>query len=106
MPEPKIVSPAIANAVQLLLDSTGLKFDDLLHLYRESKRCDIPRRWLSMNEAMAFAKVSRWTLMRWAVAGKIKIVKLAAAKSGKVLIDRDSLEKFLDSCNETLLKGE
>lgn len=52
---------------------------------------------LTNREAALKFKVSRWTLRRWRLAGKISSAKLSRSKSGKVLLDGDSIQRYLDS---------
>ena len=52
---------------------------------------------LTNQEAVLKFNVSRWTLRRWRLAGKISSAKLSRSKSGKVLLDGDSIQRYLDS---------
>ena len=52
---------------------------------------------LTMAEACAKAKVSRWTMARWIKNGDIRAVKLGKAKSSPVRIYAASLYAFLAS---------
>ena len=52
---------------------------------------------LTNQEASLKFKVSRWTLRRWRLAGKIASAKLSQSKSGKVLLDGDSIQRYLDT---------
>ena len=57
-----------------------------------------PRRWMSVDTAEKYTGCGRWTLSRAIKAGKIKCSKLSAARSGKVLIERASLDAWLERC--------
>ena len=52
---------------------------------------------LTVEEATRKFKVSRWTLRRWRLDGKISSAKLSPSKSGKVLLDGDSIQAYLNS---------
>lgn len=52
---------------------------------------------LTMAEACAKAKVSRWTISRWIRNGYIRAVKLGKAKSSPVRIIEGSLLAYLTS---------
>lgn len=52
---------------------------------------------LTVVEASRKFKVSRWTLRRWRLENKIAGAKLSPSKSGKVLLDGDSIQAYLDS---------
>ena len=52
---------------------------------------------LTMAEACAKAKVSRWTMARWIKNGDIRALKLGKAKSSPVRINKGSLLAYLAS---------
>lgn len=56
------------------------------------------RRWLDVASAEKYSGCGRWTLARAAKAGKIKCSKLSSARSGKVLIERASIDSWLERC--------
>jgi excisionase family DNA binding protein len=51
-------------------------------------------RLLTINEACAYASVSRSTIYEWAKAGKIRLAKFGNALTR---VDRQSLEAFIDA---------
>ena len=53
--------------------------------------------WMSRQEAASYAGVSTDTIDNWRKAGKIKYSKLADERPGRVMIDRNSLRRFLSS---------
>ena len=53
--------------------------------------------WMSRQEAASYAGVSTDTIDNWRKAGKIKYSKLADERPGRVMIDRNSLRRFLTS---------
>jgi len=59
-----------------------------------------PARCFTVKEAEGYSGVSRYTLARAAKAGKLQVYKLSNAKSGKVLIEKASLDLWLDSCRQ------
>lgn len=75
-----LLQPYHINLTQLLDDNGGER---------------IRKKFLSVKEASEIYSVSRHTLFRWAKAGKIKTVKCSPGKSGKVLLNVASIEKFM-----------
>ena len=53
--------------------------------------------WMSRQEASSYAGVSTDTIDNWLKAGKVKYSKLADGRPGRVMIDRNSLRRFLSS---------
>ena len=53
--------------------------------------------WMSRQDAAQYACVSTDTIDNWCAAGYIDKAKVGAGRPGSVLIDRNSLEKFLRS---------
>lgn len=51
------------------------------------------QRWLTLEEAMAYARASRNTLRRWIDAGHI----YAFRRTGKLIVDRDSIDTWYSS---------
>jgi excisionase family DNA binding protein len=80
------------NAVNAMLAPYGVDMDRLTN-----PNCpkDDGKRYLSIGEAMEYCSVSRWTLSRAIKAGNLSALKLSNAKSGKILIDRSDLDKWL-----------
>ena len=60
---------------------------------------------LTMKEACAAAKVSRWTMHRWIKKGLIRALKIGKSKSGGIRIYAESLHRFLGTL-EIVQKGE
>ena len=53
--------------------------------------------WMSRQEAASYAGVSTDTIDNWRKAGKIKYAKFVDTRPGRVMIDRNSLRRFLNS---------
>lgn len=53
--------------------------------------------WMTRADAAKYAKCSTDTIDNWIAKGYLVHSKLGAGKPGSVLIERDSLEKFLRS---------
>ena len=70
---------------QILLDAAG------------AEQQDTDEQFLTMAEACAIAKVSRWTMSRWIKNGFIHASKLGNAKTSRVRIYTASLYAFLAS---------
>lgn len=96
-----VVSPGTAHAVKLLLAAEGVDFDAIMSVYRKSLDQEPGNeniRWLTLEEAMSFARVSRATISRWSHGGQLKTLKLSPeARCGKVLVSNASLEALLAS---------
>ena len=52
--------------------------------------------WLTVKEACQLAKVSRWTIRRWIVAGSVRAIKLGKARTSRVRIDVASLRAHME----------
>ena len=63
----------------------------------DAEQQDTDEQFLTIAEACALAKVSRWTMARWIKNGDIRAVKLGKAKSSPVRIYAASLYAFLAS---------
>ena len=85
--------------VDTILQPYHLSVKDLLNDKKEERETG-RKRFLSVKEAQEIYSVSRHTLFRWAKAGMIKSVKCSPAKSGKVLLEINSLEKFMQEHSE------
>lgn len=85
VPEP------IAAAVDAMLKPYGI---NVASLTTPKPEPDEPR-YLTISAAEKYCGLSRWTLSRAFTAGKLPQIKLSAARSGKLLIDRLDLDKFL-----------
>ena len=51
------------------------------------------QRWLTLEEAVAYAKASKNTLRRWIDAGHI----YAFRRTGKLIVDRESIDTWYSS---------
>lgn len=97
----KKIPTAIRNAASAMLEPFGVDLNDLLsHSYQVCQIQD-SRNFLELSTVAKDYGIGRWTIGRWIKKGFIKASKLSSAKSGKVLVDRKSLETFLASrlCN-------
>lgn len=92
----------IKDAVDGLISPFGYSFADLL-AQNNNNHSISEKKWITIVEAEEFSSLSRWTLGRLAKAGKIRQSKLGDSKSAKVLIDKLSLDKFLESKVESPL---
>ncbi|NLE05144.1 MAG: helix-turn-helix domain-containing protein [Crenarchaeota archaeon] len=94
------ISRNVIRSVSVLLEPYQIDFVKLLALQRKDtdrQENGVKMQWMSLPEAMAYAKVSRWTIRRWIDSGKIKGTKLSDSRCGKVLVCFKSLEAFLES---------
>ena len=53
--------------------------------------------WMSRQEAASYAGVSTDTIDNWLKTYKIRYTKLADGRPGRVMIDRNSLRRFMTS---------
>ena len=90
----KALPEAIFSAVRDLLAPYQI---DISSLMARSKQTSIEKKYLTISESETYSGIGRWTLARAAKAGKIRQVKLSACRGGKVLIDKASLDSWLDS---------
>ena len=95
------ISDDAAKMVQYILSPFGVNFKEMLNVYQlstegggEQEQKD---KFLTMAEATAYAKSSRWTLRRWMVTKKLKIMKTNSARCGRLLISKQSLDAILES---------
>jgi len=52
-------------------------------------------RYLPIETAEKYCGVSKWTMSRAVKSGKLTQIKLSASKQGKVLFDRQDLDKWM-----------
>jgi len=88
----------IREAVTAMLRPYGINFVKLIQKGGEESK---EPRYISVAEAEKCFGLGRWTLGRLIRAGKIVSAKLSPARSGKVLINRDSLVDYLENCKLT-----
>lgn len=88
VPEP------ILDAAAALLRPHGI---DIRALAENGDTGDtVRKRYLSVAEAEVYSGLGRWTLGRLAKSGQLPVSKLnPGTRSGKVLIDRADLDKFM-----------
>jgi len=91
----------VIKTVQCLLNFHGYNFKEMLDVYQQSKEGggeqEQKDKYLTMAEATAYAKISRWTLSRWMVSKNLKIMKTNSARCGRLLISKKSLDAILES---------
>ena len=85
----------IRLAVNGLLEPYGYSLNN----FSDSNKPEtIGKKYITIKEAEVYSGIGRWTLYRRTKAGEIKTYKLSDAKSGKVLIEKKSLDNWLESC--------
>ena len=100
----------------VLFQSQGVDFEEAF--ISDARKTELKQEdcspWMSRQEASSYAGVSTDTIDNWLKAGKVKFSKLADGRPGRVMIDRNSLRRFLSSrvvanphrrIRETPLKG-
>jgi len=56
--------------------------------------------WLTIQETVNRYKISRWTLRRMRLDGRIIAKKVSKTKSGKVLISKNSMDLWLAAAED------
>lgn len=93
----------IQNIPSNIMDAAKALLDPYFNLTALLERTQEPqKRYITIAEAEESFGITRWTLGRMIRAGKISAIKLAQAKSGKVLIDYGSLASYLESCRQNI----
>lgn len=81
---------AITIAANALLNPYGINVNALTKLQQDDKV-----KYLSPKAAAEYSSISRWTISRAIKAGELQAIKMNEAKTGKVLIARTSLDKWI-----------
>ncbi|NQU35427.1 MAG: hypothetical protein HQ521_19550 [Bacteroidetes bacterium] len=89
MQEAKLPEP-IATAVNALLSPYGLSVNALTNPQQDDKV-----KYYSPRAAGIYTSISRWTIFRAIKAGQLPAIKMNQAKTGKVLIARTDLDKWI-----------
>jgi excisionase family DNA binding protein len=87
------VPESIAAAVNAILKPYGINAESLTN----PKPADDEQRYLTVEAAEKYCGISRWTFGRAVKSGKLPQIKLSAARSGKILLDRRDLDKWLNA---------
>ena len=94
------VTEDAAKMVQYILSPFGVNFKEMLKTYQQSSKSsdaqEQEEKWLTLKAAVAYAKVSKWTIMRWRNKG-LKVIKTSHAKTSRIIISKDSLDAILES---------
>jgi excisionase family DNA binding protein len=53
------------------------------------------KKFLTINEAVLYTGLSRWTIARQVTAGKIPQIKLGSTKQATVLLDKSDIDRWL-----------
>ena len=85
------MSDTIKNIVNSLVKPYGINIFELL-----GNKMKSTKKYMNIKQAERYSSLSRWTLGRAIKANKLKATKLSYAKSGRVLIKREDLEKFIE----------
>lgn len=94
----------ILAAASGMLAPFGVNLKLLLQSDLSQRNEQQKQRYLSVAEVEANYGLRRWSLYRRIREGAVKAVKLADARSGKVLVDRESLDMYF-SQNAKTMKG-
>ena len=87
--------------LRILHKRQGQDYDEVMevyNLYQGNKQQHKEDCWLTIPEAMAYARMSRSSIVRLIRDYRqLKAIKLSAARCGKVLVSRASLEALLET---------
>ena len=92
MMQKQAVPPNVLTAVNAILEPYGY---NTAMLTRPNSTEENSKRYLSIPDVEKYCSMSRWTIGRAIKSGKLRAIKLSTAKSGKVLIDRADIDKWL-----------
>lgn len=84
----------IKKAIDGLLAPYGMTLDQINKPEPEVKP-SLDTVYLTVQQAEAYTHFSRWSLGRYAKAGKIKSIKMNKSRAGKVLLEKKSLDDWL-----------
>ena len=86
----------VIDSISVLLEPYQINFREMWRKQqsRGTEASDSDK-WMSLEEAASFAKVSIWTVRRWCRKGVVS-KKTSWARCGRILISKVSLEKFID----------
>lgn len=82
----------VRNIIKSLTKPYGIDFFELL-----KNKMVSTKKYLSIKDAERYSSVSRWTLGRAINSGELVAAKLSKAKSGKVLIKKEDLDRYIES---------
>lgn len=89
--KPKMTE-TIRNVICSLTKPYGINFLELL-----GNKMKSTKKYMSIHEAERYSSLSRWTLGRAIKNGELIAAKLSEAKSGKVLIKKEDLDKYIEA---------
>ena len=85
------VPPSVRQAIEILLQPYDVEFNP-----EPAAKEQLPdRRFLDVRSAARYTSLSRWTLSRAVNAGELSCMKMSSGKTGKILFDVDSLDRFV-----------
>jgi len=91
----KHIPPYVRQTIDNILAAHGICLAELISPVATSSQTSV---WITIKDATALSGLKRPTLYRLAKAKKITIRKLGRARSSKVLVNRNSLLEYIDSC--------
>lgn len=96
------VPESITSAIDALLAPFGESINSLT----QSKKNNDEARYLPIDAAEKYCGVSKWTISRAVKNGKLRQIKLSPTQQGKILFDREDLDKWLKSLKSRVMRGE
>lgn len=95
-----IIPEAISAAIDAILRPYGLNASNLTNPKPETDES----RYLTVAAAEKYCGLSRWTFGRAVKSGVLPQIKISEAKSGKILLDRRDLDKWLAGMKSKAVK--
>lgn len=89
------IPEAVRAAAAGMLAPFGVDLEKILNTEKSAEQAN--ERYLSIADVEAKYGLKRWTLYRLLKAGKITAAKTSTARAGKVLVETNSIERFLRS---------
>jgi len=84
-----VVPESIKNAVNSLLEPFGQSLESLASSKGSLKE------YFTVQQAEEYSGLGRWSLIRAHKSGLLPIVKMSCTRTGKILIRKTDLDKFL-----------
>ena len=97
------VPEAVASIVDSLIQPFGLDFNALLNPQPSNTpdQGGPGKKYFSIKEAERFTGLSRYSLRRAVLAGDLEVRKLSPSRNGKVLLEADELNRWLNTKKQT-----
>lgn len=96
----QVIPQNIISSIDALLFPYGISFKRMLEVTRQPQVKELGIRSMTYKQCEKYSGISKYTIWRAAKAGKIKTHKISAGKHGKVLIDKESFDSWLEGLSK------